>query len=124
MRLAHVTVLVKDQDQALAFYTEKLGFEKREDERDASFRWLTVAPPGQKDVTIALLKAQSEQFPQVGQGTLWVFYADDCRREYEALKGRGVRFRSAPADLPFGVSAIFEDPYGNAYNLLQPAHED
>lgn len=129
-KLAHVTVLVKDQEEALRFYTEKLGLEKRQDDRMGDFRWLTVAPPGQPDVAIVLQcpaapfrSPEEEQrlLAQVGQGTIWVLETDDCKRDYELLTERGVKFRSAPERMPWGLSAVFEDLYGNPFNLLEPS---
>ena len=129
-KLAHVTVLVKDQEEALRFYTDKLGMEKRQDDRMGDFRWLTVAPPGQPDVAIVLQRpaapfqspAEEERLlARVGQGTTWVLETDDCKRDYELLTERGVKFRSRPERMPWGVSAVFEDLYGNPFNLLEPS---
>src|SRR5690349_21285427 len=127
-RLGHVTVVVRDQDEALRFYTEKLGMEKRQDQRMGEFRWLTVAPRG-SDTAIVLQKPSppfqtpdeaQQLLARVGQGTAWVVETDDCRKDHEAMAGRGVTFTSAPQDLPWGVSSVFVDLYGNKYNLLQP----
>lgn len=130
-RLIRVTIYVRNQDEALAFYTEKLGLEKR---ADVSFgpgaRWLTVAPVGQHDIEIVLQEAvpamHGEEFAQkiaerVGQGTTWVFATDDCRAEYETLKSRGVTFSSPPQEQPYGVEAVFQDLYDNSFSLLQPS---
>ena len=130
-RLARVTIYVHDQDEALRFYTEKLGLEKRSDVAfGPGARWLTVAPAGQTDFEI-LLQApvpamHGEEFAQkiserVGQGTTWVFFTDNCRADYETLKGRGVSFSSEPQEQPYGVEAVFQDLYGNSFSLLQPA---
>jgi catechol 2,3-dioxygenase-like lactoylglutathione lyase family enzyme len=127
-RLAHVTVIVRDQEEALRFYTEKLGMEKREDQRMGDFRWLTVAPKG-SDVAIVLQRPSApfqtaeeieRMLGDVGHGTTWVVETDDCRGDYDAMRGKGVEFTDAPKDLPWGVSAVFRDLYGNKYNLLQP----
>lgn len=130
-RLARVTIYVRNQDEALKFYTEALGLEVRS---DVSFgpgaRWLTVAPVGQSDIEIVLQEPvpamHGEEFAQkiserVGQGTTWVFATDDCRADYETLKGRGVTFSSEPEEQPYGVEAVFQDLYGNSFSLLQPA---
>lgn len=128
-RLAHVTVIVRDQDEALRFYTEKLGMEKRDDRRMGNFRWLTVAPRG-SDVAIVLQRPsppfqspeeETRMLERVGQGTTWVLETDDCRRDHATMVANGVKFQSAPSELPWGVSAVFEDLYGNRYNLLQPS---
>jgi predicted enzyme related to lactoylglutathione lyase len=130
IRLAHVTVLVTDQDEALRFYMEKLGLEKRHDERMGQFRWLTVALEGQRDVAIVLQRPgppfqtpeqADELLSRVGEGTTWVFETDDCRGDYERLRARGVKFAGPPQDMPWGISAVFEDLYGNKFNLLQPS---
>ena len=130
-RLARVTIYVHNQDEALAFYTEKLGLEKRSDVTfGPGARWLTVAPTGQTDFEILLQSPvpamHGEEFAQkiserVGQGTTWVFFTDDCRADYATLKGRGVSFSSAPQEQPYGVEAVFQDLYGNSFSLLQPA---
>lgn len=129
-RLAHVTVIVRDQDEALRFYTEKLGLEKRADMAfaDGGMRWLTVAPQGQTEVEIVLFTPGSWQdeeatkalLGRVGQGTTWVFNADDCQKEYETLSARGVKFVSPPQERPYGIEALFEDLYGNGFSLLEP----
>lgn len=119
-RLTHVTIMVCDQDEALEWYTQKLGFRKVHDERNTvpGFRWLTIAPARQEIPEIVLLKAQDGN--AVGRGTVWVLETDDCRRTYEELRARGVTFRSAPEDAPWGVSVVFEDLYGNQFNLVEP----
>jgi len=130
-RLARVTIYVHNQDEALAFYTEKLGLEKRSDVTfGPGARWLTVAPAGQADFEILLQSPvpamHGAEFAQkiserVGQGTTWVFFTDDCRADYATLKGRGVSFSSEPQEQPYGVEAVFQDLYGNSFSLLQPA---
>lgn len=130
-RLARVTIYVHNQDEALKFYTETLGLEKRADVMfGPGARWLTVAPAGQADFEIVLQEPvpamHGEEFAQkiserVGQGTTWVFATDDCRADYETLKGRGVKFSSPPQDEPYGVEAVFQDLYGNSFSLLQQA---
>lgn len=127
-KLAHVTVLVRDQDEALHFYTEVLGLEVRQDVPfGPGMRWLTVAPPGQKEPEIVLQQPGSyhdeattrQMLERVGQGTAWVFNTDDCRLAYETLSSRGVKFTSPPEQQPWGLQAIFEDLYGNAFVLLE-----
>lgn len=120
-----VTLLVRDQDEALRFYTETLGLEKRMDDTSVpGLRWLTVAPPEQKELQIVLAKAKSEEdLRQVGKqaGTfpLFVLNTDGCRKDYETLKSRGVRFLTSPKEQPWGTEAIFEDLYGNRFDLLE-----
>jgi predicted enzyme related to lactoylglutathione lyase len=130
-QLAMIPVLVEDQDEALHFYTEKLGLEKRTDQAfGPGMRWLTVAPKGQKKPEIALAKPDAsvlgeertrELMERIGQGPLWVFGTDDCHKTYEVLQARGVKFLSAPTKQLHGVEAVFEDPYGNKFSLLEPS---
>jgi catechol 2,3-dioxygenase-like lactoylglutathione lyase family enzyme len=133
--LTHVNVWVHDQDEALAFYTKKLGFELREDVTLAElgdFRWLTVGPPGQDDVALTLMAIPGppvfdpETSDQVkalmakgASGGLF-FSTDDCRATYEELKGRGVEFTEEPAERPYGIDAGLRDPSGNAIRMVQP----
>jgi catechol 2,3-dioxygenase-like lactoylglutathione lyase family enzyme len=132
--LSHVNVWVHDQDEALAFYTDKLGFEIREDvtlpELD-DFRWLTVGPAGQEDVSLALMAIpgppvfDSETSEQVrslmakGAAGGLFFATDDCRATYEDLKSRGVEFTEEPSERPYGIDAGLRDPSGNAIRMVQ-----
>ena len=128
--LAVISVLVKDQDEALAFYTEKLGLEKRTDIIYApGLRWLTVAPKGQRKPELALARPSvswhSEEYirevmERIRQGPLWVFDTEDCRKSYEELLTRGVKFISTPTKQLYGVEALFEDLDGNTFSLLEP----
>ena len=125
IRIGHVTILVRDQDEAFRFYTEKLGMEKREEVTTPSgSRWLTVAPPGQREVAITLRQPEGADLARVGNQTggefVCILHTDDCRRAYESLKARGVRFVRPPQDQPFGVIATFEDLYGNLLDLWEP----
>jgi predicted enzyme related to lactoylglutathione lyase len=126
-KLTHAPVVVKDQDKALKFYTEVLGFEKRQDyQQPGRPRWLTVAPKGQ-DVELILVKGEYKldaRAPAGAEsgGNHWVFITDDCRKDFERFKARGVKFKdAAPTEAPFGVTAYFTDPDGNHLSLLQPA---
>lgn len=132
-QLAMISVLVKDQDEALQFYTEKLGMEKRSDITFApGMRWLTVAPKGQRKPEIALAKPDatlhgeertSELMQRIGQGVPWVFDTHDCHKTYELLVERGVHFLSGPTKQLYGIEATFADPYGNTFTLLEPSPE-
>ena len=122
-KLAVVTILVRDQDEALQFYTEKLGLEKMD---DMSFgegnRWLTVTGPKQKDVQIFLQKADSfgiNLMDHVGKAPTWAFNTDNCRETYRVLKERGVKFLSEPKEQPWGIEAICEDLYGNKFSIVE-----
>ena len=132
--LSHVNVWVHDQDEALAWYTEKLGFEVREDVTLAElgdFRWLTVGPAGQDDVALALMAipgppvfdpdtadAVRDVMAKGAAGGLF-FSTDDCRATYAELKGRGVEFSEEPEERPYGIDSAFRDPSGNHIRLTQ-----
>jgi uncharacterized glyoxalase superfamily protein PhnB len=134
IKLSTTQLWVHDQDEALAFYTEKLGFETRMDvtmEEMGNFRWLTVAPPGQEEIAVVLMAIpgppvmDAETTEQVRTlmakgfaGTLFLT-TDDCRASYEELKGRGVEFVEEPEDRPYGIDAGFRDPSGNHLRLTQ-----
>ncbi|MEA2405162.1 MAG: hypothetical protein QOE08_1809 [Thermoleophilaceae bacterium] len=134
MQIANAQVWVHDQDEALDFYTNKLGMEVRSDVTLAEmgdFRWLTVAPPGQEDVAIVLMaipgppvmdEETAEQVRSLAAkgfaGTVFLT-TDDCRASYEDLKGRGVEFTETPEERPYGIDAGFRDPTGNAIRLTQ-----
>jgi len=128
-RVSHVTVLVRDSDEALDFYTNKLGFEKVEDSKMPSGdRWLTVAPKAGKDVQIVLQEPGAafgdragEMMKRVGQGTTWAFKVDDCKKTCDELQRKGVKILSPPMDLGFAIEATFADLYGNPYILMQPS---
>jgi uncharacterized glyoxalase superfamily protein PhnB len=115
-RVSTVTIAVADQDEALAWYTEKLGFEKKMDVRSPQFRWLTVAPPQQVDVEFLL----ASWFPdRIGKNATWVLSTRDCQGGYEDLKAKGVQFSQKPELRPWGIEAVFTDLYGNKYALVQ-----
>jgi catechol 2,3-dioxygenase-like lactoylglutathione lyase family enzyme len=128
-----VSLWVHDQDEALAFYTDKLGLETRADVSMAElgdFRWLTVGVPGQ-DLDVALMAIpgapvfDDETAGQVrtlmGKGAAGTLFltTDDCRRDYAELTGRGVEFSEEPSDRPYGVDAALRDPSGNSIRLVQ-----
>ena len=133
-RIANAQVWVHDQDEALAFYTEKLGMEVRVDvtlPEMGDFRWLTVGPPGQEDFSIVLMAipgppVMDEQtagdvrnlMSKGFAGTVFLT-TDDVRGDYEELKGRGVEFTEAPEERPYGIDSGFRDPSGNALRLTQ-----
>ena len=125
--LAAVTFLVRDYDEAIAFFTEKLGFELAEDSPlGEGKRWVVVAPPGSAGTKLLLAKAVTpEQIARIGDqagGRVFLFlHTDDFLRDYEAMRSRGVRFLEAPRQEAYGTVAVFEDLYGNKWDLLQPA---
>lgn len=116
-RVACVTVAVKDQDEALQWFTEKLGFQKRVDRSGSGIRFLTVSPSKQPDLQVIL----ASWFPEhVGKNPTAVLYTDDCQATHDELRDRGVVFTEPPQQKPFGLQAVFEDLYGNSYALLEP----
>jgi predicted enzyme related to lactoylglutathione lyase len=133
-QLTQTQVWVHDQDEALAFYTEKLGMELREDvtvPEMGNFRWLTVGVPGQSDVAIALMaipgppvfdedtRAQIQALLGKGAAGGLFFATDDCRASYEELKSRGVEFTQEPTEMPYGIDAGFRDASGNHFRMAQ-----
>jgi predicted enzyme related to lactoylglutathione lyase len=134
IRIANAQLWVHDQDAALAFYTEKLGWEVRADvtlPQMGDFRWLTVGPAGQPDFSVVLMaipgapvmdEATREQVADLmGKGFAGTVFltTDDAQASYEELKGRGVEFTEAPEERPYGIDAGFRDPSGNAFRLTQ-----
>jgi len=132
-QLANVQVWVNDQEEALAFYTDKLGFEVREDvtvPELGNFRWLSVGVPGQ-DGAIVLMAVpgapvfDDETRQQIldllakGAAGGLFFTTEDCRASYEELAGRGVEFTQEPTEQPYGLDAGFRDPSGNQFRMVQ-----
>ena len=134
IKLSSAQLWVHDQDDALAFYTQKLGMEVRTDVTIAemgNFRWLTVGPVGQPDIAIVLMAIPGE--PVMDQeaaeqvrsltakgfaGTVFLT-TEDCRAAYEELKGRGVEFTEPPEERPYGIDSGFRDPSGNSIRLTE-----
>lgn len=123
--LAYVALLVRDYDEALAYFTRYLDFRVLEDTRlSATKRWVLVAPPGAREAALRLAQAvTAEELAVVGRqggGRVWLFLAtDDCRRDYALFRARGVTFTEHPRDEPYGTVAVFEDLYGNRWDLLE-----
>lgn len=112
-------LLVADQDAALQWYVEKLGFEKKIDQQfGPGMRWLTMVPKGQTHPEIILQKAAAGQEGQVGKSLGWVFETADCKQAYEAWSARGVKFAGPPDVQAWGTQARFEDLYGNHFTLV------
>jgi uncharacterized glyoxalase superfamily protein PhnB len=134
IKISNAQLWVHDQDEALAFWTEKVGMEVRSDVTLAEmgdFRWLTVGPPGQEDVTIVLMAIpgppvmDGETAGQVRDlmskgfaGTVFLT-TEDCRASYEELKARGVEFSEAPEERPYGIDSGFRDPSGYSIRLTE-----
>jgi uncharacterized glyoxalase superfamily protein PhnB len=134
IRIANAQLWVHDQEEALAFYTQKLGFEVRADvtlPELGDFRWLAVSPPGQEDVSIVLMAipgppVMDEQTAEevrnlMGKGFAGTVFltTDDAHASYEQLKGRGVEFAEAPEERPYGIDMGIRDPSGNHLRLTQ-----
>ncbi|WP_201977999.1 VOC family protein [Hymenobacter rubidus] len=125
-RLAHVTLLVRNYDAAVAFYTNVLGFRLDSDlDMGDGKRWVVVTPPGPAGCGLLLAEAKTEQekrgIGQQGAGRVWLFlHTDDFWRDYPVLKERGLRFLEEPRSEVYGHVAVFEDLYGNKWDLLQP----
>jgi catechol 2,3-dioxygenase-like lactoylglutathione lyase family enzyme len=134
IQLSTTQLWVHDQEEALAFYTQKLGMEVRSDvtmPELGDFRWLTVGPPGQPDIAIVLMAVpgppvmDAETAEQVRAlmakgfaGTIFLTTAD-CQAAYEELRGRGLEFTEQPEERPYGIDAAFRDPSGNHIRLTQ-----
>ena len=143
-KMSHAIVYVTDQDQAKDFYVGKLGFDVKVDQSlPNGFRWLTVAPKGQTDLELILMKvgsgtdfikmkggkteesAKKDLEAQIALLTKGVFSGGafqtaDCRKTYQELKEKGVEFVSEPKDQFYGVEAVFKDPFGNWFSMSQP----
>lgn len=135
--LSHTTVFVLDQEQAKDFYTDKLGFEVRNDltmgeafeGAGAGFRWLTVGPRDQPDVELILSDVRMGQSPEtaeqlralVAAGAIGVgvFATEDCRATFQEYSQRGVEFIQEPTERPYGIEAVFRDDSGNWFSLTQ-----
>jgi catechol 2,3-dioxygenase-like lactoylglutathione lyase family enzyme len=131
-RMSHATIYVTDQDEALEFYRDKLGFQVVNDvAMDGGFRWVTVAPRNQSDFEIVLMdtkpgfmfeeEAANQLRALISSGKLGagVFNTPNCQATYEELSAKGVEFLSPPAERPYGIEAIFKDNSGNWFSLTQ-----
>jgi predicted enzyme related to lactoylglutathione lyase len=134
IRMSYAQLWVDDQDEALDFYTKKLGMEVRNDVTVAelgNFRWLTVGPPDQPEIGITLMaipgapvmdeetgKQVRELMSKGFAGTVFLT-TDDCQASYEELKSRGVEFTEEPEERPYGIDSGFRDPSGNSFRLTE-----
>ena len=126
--IMRITLVVRDQDEALRFYTEKLDFRKAADNpMGHAGRWLTVAAPGDSGLEVVLQppdwfqgEARREREAMIGHNPTLVLRVDDCAATCAELKARGVTVVREPEPMPFGVQAIVRDLYGNDLVLLQP----
>ena len=135
IKIACAQVWVHDQEVALKYWTEKVGMEVREDVSlpELNFRWLTVGPPGQNEVSIVLMAVPGEPVMDEATkkqvldltakgfaGTVFLT-TEDCQASYERLKARGVEFTEEPHQMPYGIDCGFRDPSGNSVRLTQLA---
>lgn len=123
-RIGAVTLVVRDYDEAKAWYTEVLGFDLVEDTPlGGGKRWLLVAPPGGPNLLLARA-ATPEQESRIGDqtgGRVFLFlYTDDFERDFAAYRDKGVLFVRPPREMPYGKVAVFRDLYGNLWDLLEP----
>jgi catechol 2,3-dioxygenase-like lactoylglutathione lyase family enzyme len=142
-KMSHATIYVLEQDQAKDFYVDKLGFELKADYTGPNgFRWLTVAPKGQSEMEIALVKIGSAApadtngaetakkdidamtaLLKKGWLSAGAFQTADCRKTAKELKAKGVEFVSEPKDEFWGVTAVIKDPFGNWFSMTQPKNQ-
>lgn len=126
-RIAHIALVVKDYDEAIEFYKEKLDFKLIEDTWiNAEKRWVLMAPPGANECCLLLAKAANEkQAAAIGNqtgGRVFLFlFTDDFWRDYNNMVAKNVQFVRPPKQEQYGLVAVFEDLYGNQWDLLQPA---
>jgi uncharacterized glyoxalase superfamily protein PhnB len=133
-KISTAQLWVHNQDEALEFYTKKLGMEVRSDvtiPEYGDFRWLTVAPPGQEDVSIVLMaipgppvmdpdtQQQVKELMAKGFAGTVFLTTENCQASYEELKSRGVEFTEPPEERPYGIDSGFRDPSGNAFRLTE-----
>jgi len=136
-KMSHATIWVNNQDEALEFYRDKLGFNVHTDARIGDdFRFLTLCAPNQPDFEIILLEPKGGMLMDdetatqlraiVAKGVLGAgaFHTADCRATYADLKAKGVEFVSEPAERPYGIEAVFRDNSGNWFSLTEPSEEE
>ena len=125
MKIGHITLLVRDFDEALRFYVEKLGFVKAQDTTfGEGMRWVTVSPKDQPDLELTFVLADTDEKQkalgkQAGDHVFMTLQTDDCKLDYQAMKAKGVKFYGEPTEQMWGIEVVFEDLYGNLYDLIQ-----
>ena len=125
-RIAHIALVVKEYDEAIEFYTKKLDFTLLEDTKiDEKKRWVMVAPPGAKECCLLLARAANEeQAKSIGNqsgGRVFLFlFTDDFWRDYNKMVDREINFVRPPTEYEYGRVAVFEDLYGNMWDLIEP----
>ena len=129
-RIAQITLVVKEYDEAISFYTEKLDFNLIEDTNlGGDKRWVLVAPPGSKECCLLLSKADSEEQDayignQTGGRVFLFLYTGNFWRDYEKMVSRGVDFEGGPKEEVYGIVAVFKDLYGNLWDLIEPTDKN
>ncbi|WP_020614002.1 VOC family protein [Sediminispirochaeta bajacaliforniensis] len=128
--IVHIALVVRDYDEAIDFYTQKLRFTLLEDtyQPEQDKRWVVVAPPGSEGTSILLAKAsKEEQVPFIGNqagGRVFLFLrTDDFWRDYDRMQAIGITFVRPPKEAEYGIVAVFEDLYGNLWDLVQFAKD-
>ena len=125
-RIAHIALVVRDYDEAIEFYTKKLDFILLEDTKlDEKKRWVMVAPPGAKECSLLLAKAADEKQAesignQTGGRVGFFLFTDDFWRDYNKMTERKIHFIRLPTEFEYGTVAVFEDLYGNKWDLIEP----
>jgi catechol 2,3-dioxygenase-like lactoylglutathione lyase family enzyme len=126
-QIAHIALIVRDYDEAIAFYTEVLDFVLIEDTKiDEHKRWVIVAPKGARECSLILAKAANDiQAASIGNqsgGRVFLFlFTDSIERDVEKWKSKGVEFVRLPSESEYGIAAVFKDLYGNLWDLIQPS---
>ncbi len=129
-RLAQITLVVNDYDEAIQFYTEKLNFALIEDTvLNATKRWVVVSPKGSNSCALLLAKAANEEQKnhignQTGGRVFLFLYTDDFWRDYSTMLSNNIHFVTPPAKELYGTVAVFEDLYGNLWDLIEPTHSN
>ncbi len=124
-RIGHITLLVQDFDEALKFYVDKLGFVKRQDSTFwEGMRWLTISPKDQTELELTFVLADTDEKraavgKQAGDHVFMTLQTDDCKRDYQTMKAKGVKFYDEPTGQMWGIEVVFGDLYGNLYDLIQ-----
>jgi catechol 2,3-dioxygenase-like lactoylglutathione lyase family enzyme len=128
-RLAQISLLVRDYDEAIQYYTDTLNFVLVEDTKlSETKRWVRIAPQGDSSFTLLLAKADGEHQQsfignQTGGRVFLFLYTDDFWRDYNSMIEKGVRFTRQPATEPYGTVAVFEDMYGNLWDFIEPSQK-
>lgn len=129
-KIAHIALVVEDYDEAIGFYTKKLNFNLIEDTQlDDNKRWVIISPPGAVECSILLAKAANEkQIKSIGNqsgGRVFLFlFTDDFWRDYDAMSEKDIKFVRKPKEEIYGTVAVFEDLYGNLWDLLEPSDKN